>query len=332
MAQKWKRFQIKFICFVLIVLGILGAIFIDIDDYAHFKFKFKTDVSFHQLFKIFNIKTNFAPETAEGFATIWEIDVGQGKSILIKSESNAVLIDTGDLEYGNAIINFLTQKQIYKLDYLIITHPHADHMGGARKILENCPVSTVMLPKMSDKILPTSNMFNNFLNTLKEKEIPLVSPACGDKFNSGKVQLEILSEYDESFDLNNISIVTKITYGAFSFLSTGDIEIPAEQKILEHVKSLNCANLLRSNVLDVAHHGSKTSTTTEFLDATNPEIALISVGINDYGHPNSKTLSCLTQKNIPYFCTNKEGTLQINIFENYYSLLADGREIKKVNL
>jgi competence protein ComEC len=113
-------------------------------------------------------------------------------------------------------------------------------------------------------------------------------------------------------------------------LSTGDIEELAEEKML---KSAETAAKMKSNVLDVAHHGSKTSTSSKFLDAAGPEVALISVGINDYGHPSAKVLGRLREKGILYLCTSKEGTIQVNVFDDYYSVLnSKGEEIKQKKL
>jgi beta-lactamase superfamily II metal-dependent hydrolase len=327
--RKRSRFYLKVVCFALIVLGVLGSLFIDIDDYARLQFRIK-DLSFSEVLDFFEIKTSYSPKTEEGLLTIWEIDVGQGKSILAKSEEHAILVDAGDVEYGSRVVNFLRQKDVDRLDYLIITHPHADHVGGARKILEALPVDVVMLPKMSEAIVPTTNIFRNFLDTAKDKRIKVVNPIKGEHFALGKVDFEILSDFGEAFDLNNLSIVTKIRYKGFAFLSTGDIEESAEEEML---KSEETAAKIKCNVLDVAHHGSKTSTGLKFLNAANPEVALISVGINDYGHPSAKILGRLREKGILYLCTSKEGTIQVNVFDGYYSVLnPKGEEIKQKKL
>ncbi|MDR2817428.1 MAG: MBL fold metallo-hydrolase [Oscillospiraceae bacterium] len=327
--RKRGHFFLRVVCFALVVLGVLGALFIDIDDYARLEFRIK-DLSFSEILDFFKIKTSYSPKTEEGLLTIWEIDVGQGKSILAKNEEHAVLVDAGDVEYGSRVVNFLRQKDIERLNYLIITHPHADHIGGARKILEALPVDVVMLPKMSKVIIPTTNIFSNFLDTVKEKKIRIVNPVKGESFALGKADFEILSDFDEAFDLNNLSIVTKIRYKNFAFLSTGDIEELAEEEML---KSEGTAAKIKCNVLDVAHHGSKTSTGLKFLDAANPEVALISVGINDYGHPSAKVLGRFREKGILYFCTSKEGTIQVNVFDDHYSVLnSKGEEIKREKL
>jgi competence protein ComEC len=325
MKQKKRAFLIKLCCTILATLGILGSIFISIDDYANFKFHIKKDVNLHTLLDLFNIKTDYTPQTAEGALTIWEIDVGQGKSILIKSGASCALIDAGDVEYGTTVLNFLRQKQVKQLDYMIITHPHADHIGGAKTVLEEIPVTTVMLPKLKEDITPTGNIFGDFLDILASKKIQVVNPAKETSFNLGSSSLEILSDYNEEFDLNNSSIVTKIKYKNFAFLSTGDIEKQAEEQLLNNPQEL------KSDILDIAHHGSQTSTSLDFLDAVKPNAALISVGVNDYGHPSPKVIWRLRKRNIPYYCTNNVGTIQVTVSDDYYSILnSKGVEIKKV--
>ncbi|MDR1354344.1 MAG: MBL fold metallo-hydrolase [Oscillospiraceae bacterium] len=327
MKRKNRKFITKLCCVAIVCAGILGAIFVDLDDYASFRFRIRKAVSLQSLLSFFSIETSNTLQIPEAPLTIWEIDVGQGKSILIKSGDHAALIDAGDVEYGDRVLSFLKQKNIRQLDCVIITHPHADHVGGASTIANALPIGIVLLPEMGEGILPTTNIFGNFLNTLKRKKIKVHNPQKGACFSLGVAVLEICSAPNDTFDLNNASIVTNVKYQKFNFLSTGDIEAAAEEQLLENNSEF------KVNVLDVAHHGGANSTGADFLRLVSPDVALISVGINDYGHPSAKVLHRLRAQGVACFCTSEEGTLQINVDENGYIVYnSKGSELIKKSI
>lgn len=319
-----KRVKTYIICLVLLFVGVLGSIFISEEDYGNWKFKIR-QIDIDKILEYFDIKTNTAPNTSEGILTVFEIDVAQGKSIFARSEGHALLIDAGDVEYGARVVDFLKQKKQDKLDYLIITHPHNDHIGGAAEVIKNFKVGEVLMPEINKDIIPTTPTYEKFLNVLLNKKVKLRCVGKDEEFKLGLAEIKIFSGLNKNANnLNNTSLVTKISYNKWSFLSTGDIEKTAEKDLIKDDSSL------KSNVLDIAHHGSRTSTTPEFLKAVQPDIAFISVGFNEYGHPSQKVLNRLSKNNVKYFSTQKDGTLQLNIYKDYYTVLnSHGKELFK---
>ncbi|ATD57238.1 MBL fold protein [Clostridium chauvoei] len=228
------------------------------------------------------------------------IDVGQGDSELIQVSGKNILIDAGnndDLAY-----NYLKSKGVKHLDYVITTHPHSDHIGGMAKIINEFDIGTFYAPKVST----TTKVFEGMINSLNNKGIKITVPKVGEKLNIGNATtFEFLAPNSSEYkNLNNYSIVTKLKYGNTSFIFTGDAERLSEREILN--KQLD----ISADVLKLGHHGSRTSTSTKFLDAVNPKYAVVSAGEgNDYGHPNNETIEKLNKRNIEILRTDKSGTI-----------------------
>ncbi|MBO5349386.1 MAG: DNA internalization-related competence protein ComEC/Rec2 [Clostridia bacterium] len=227
------------------------------------------------------------------------IDVGQGDSTLIITPSNKkILIDGGGSENGedyvgkNILLPYLLDRRIKKLDYMIISHFDSDHVAGLFKILQELKVQQVIISKQ----IEDSENYQKFLKLVKEKKIVVKQVRTGDRILIEKnffIDFIWPSEVQIAENaLNNNSVVCKLNYNNFSMLFTGDIEKIAEEKILDEVNN----NLLEADSLKVAHHGSKTSSIEEFIEAVKPKIALIGVGANNkYGHPNSDVISRLEE-------------------------------------
>lgn len=228
------------------------------------------------------------------------IDVGQGDSCLILTPSNrTILIDGGgskdseEFDVGKStLLPYLLDRKVSKVDYMMISHFDADHMGSFITVLQNIKVGKLIISKQPKN----SNEFMNIMQIVKSKNIEIVVVKAKDKIHiENNVVLEILyPEKELKFsDLNNNSIVAKLIYGGFSMLFTGDIEKEAEGQILKQYKD---TNILNSTILKVAHHGSKTSSTDEFIESVNPKIALIGVGKNNlFGHPNEDIINRLKE-------------------------------------
>ena len=234
------------------------------------------------------------------------IDVGQSESILIKAPDKNILIDAGEIGYGNNITNYLRSKGVFAIDIFIATHPHSDHIGSASHILKKFPVAEVILPEIPVEYLPTTDLYRDLLLSLK-KENCLVSYAeVGKTYDLGSgAVLEILSPSgDFGENLNNYSIASKLSFGEVSFLFTGDIEAEAEEAILSSGADISCT------VYNAGHHGSSTSNTSAFLDAASPEYAAVSCGKNnDYGHPHREIVSEFKERNITCFRTDYDGSI-----------------------
>lgn len=221
---------------------------------------------------------------------IYFIDVGQGDSTLIVTPKNKkILIDGGEGK-TNVLFQYLLDKRINKIDYIIISHFDSDHCNGLIEIIEKMRVENIVMSKQSKE----SEEYKKILEIIKQKNIKVSSVKAEDKIIIEKnLYTKILNpaEKFEFQDLNNNAIVAKLVYKNFSMLFTGDIE-KAEENLAKKYK-----NELKSTILKVAHHGSKTSTSEEFLKYVEPQIALIGVGENNkFGHPNQITIEKL--KNI----------------------------------
>lgn len=229
------------------------------------------------------------------------LDVGQGDSTLIHTKDAAMLIDAGDRGYGSGIVDYIKEQDIDKLDYLILTHPHADHIGGAVEVINAFDIDKIIMPKASH----TSQTFENLLATIKDKGMKIASPNPGDEYELGDAKFTILGPNSSSYDnLNNYSVVNKLTFGHTSFLFTGDAEVVSENEIL------NSGLDIKTDVLKVGHHGSDTSTSEQFLDVSSPKCAIISVGKdNKYGHPDQVILDRLDNRNITIYRTDESGTI-----------------------
>lgn len=229
------------------------------------------------------------------------IDVGQGDSILIQQGSRNMLIDAGTNAAEEAVVNYIQKQGISKIDYLVLTHPHEDHIGGADKVIETFSIGTVYMPKVTD----TTQTFKSVVAAMNSKNLKAVTPQIGSSFKLGEASCMILGPVNtQKNDLNTYSIVLKITFGNTKFLFTGDAQSSNEEAMI------NRGYDLTADVLKVGHHGSHTSTSQEFLNKVKPEYAVISVGKgNDYGHPHKQTMDRLKAAGIKVYRTDENGTV-----------------------
>ncbi|SES97531.1 ComEC/Rec2 family competence protein [Anaerobranca gottschalkii] len=257
----------------------------------------------------------YSEPTPEGTLKVHFIDVGQGDSILIQEKDYVMLIDGGDRSAGEKVAQYLKELGIQRINTVVGTHPHADHIGGLIQVLENFTVDEVIDPG----VIHTTKTFEDYLTIIDQKNIKFTEGRAGMRVDvKNGFYFKILHPSNPSSrELNNASIVIKLVYGDINFLFTGDIEREAELEILDSVSR----QTLKSQVLKVAHHGSSTSTTREFLQMVSPQIGIIMVGEgNRYGHPHEETLDLLREKNITVYRTDLHGTIIITTDGNTYSL------------
>lgn len=250
------------------------------------------------------------------------IDVGQGDSILVITPNDKVmLIDTGEKSAEEKIINYLKSLGINSIDKFVVTHPHSDHMGGAQAIFNNFEVK-----KVYDSGFPhTTKTYEEFLKTIDRKNIDFEIAQRGNKINlDNDLVIDILHPESIMGDPNNNSIVLKMTYDSVSFIFTGDAEHEAEEMILDYSRDL------KSQILKLGHHGSDTSTSQEFLNAINPDVAVIQVGEgNKYGHPIDEVLERLANKGVEIYRNDLQGDIIVSSDGKSYSIDSNSFEYKE---
>lgn len=229
------------------------------------------------------------------------IDVGQADSILIQQGPNTMLIDAGNNEDEETIIKYLKKQGIKKLDVIIGTHPHEDHIGSMDAVIESFDIGKVYMPKVTSN----TKTFSDVLEAVKRKGLKISLPTLGTTFKIGNASCTILAPNGTKYDdLNNYSIVVKVTYGKNSFLFSGDAEAISEMEMVN--KKYN----LKADVLKLGHHGSSSSTCANFLNVVNPKYAVVSVGKgNKYGHPTKGTMDRIKAKKITVYRTDESGTI-----------------------
>ena len=226
------------------------------------------------------------PDNAENkYLSVHFIDVGQGDCTLIKTEKCNALIDAGNSINGEDISEYLLSHNVQTLDYLIITHPHSDHYGGATRMIDFIEVKNVMMPEIPEALYADEHDFIYLVNKLNKKNVPFIAVRAGDKYEIGDAVITVLTSAEDGEGLNDKSAVIRLDYGETSFLFMGDAEKDAEQRLLKSNFNLKC------DVLKVGHHGSSNGSSESFLEKTNPLIAVISCGYdNEYGHPGEDVL------------------------------------------
>ena len=276
---------------------------------------------------------------AKGQLTISMLDIGQGDAVLIQTGAKNILIDTGDDKYyedgkkGKENTQLLTELQKLKIDHidtLVMTHAHADHIGKADKVIAQYGVKELVY----NGIPSTSKYFINALKAAKANGTQQVKVKAGDVLDFGNgVSFEIVSpsqslidedtaaiKAKKKVDVNNESVVGRLTFGNFAMLFTGDAEGPVEKDMVaSYGKKLKC------QVLKAGHHGSKTSSTAEFLKLVQPESVVMSLGVNNqYGHPHEALLNRLHKQGIKnIYRTDANGTITIVSDGSSYSITTE---------
>ena len=229
---------------------------------------------------------------------VYFIDVGQADSILVISKDEAMLIDAGNNEDGTDVVNFIKEKGITKLNYVIGTHPHEDHIGGLDDVINAFDIENVYLPD----ITTNTKTFEDVLDAIENKNLEITTPQIGDTFTLGESNCEVKSTIIDNSNLNLASLVIRLEFGETSFLFMGDAETDNEEQTTWE----------QTTVLKVGHHGSDTSSSLEFLEQVQPQISVIMVGKdNSYGHPNQETLEKLEKMNSKIYRTDENGTITI---------------------
>ncbi len=251
--------------------------------------------------------------------TVNVIDVGQGDAILVQTNEQVVLIDSGDVSSRKELVAFLKEKGISSIDKVIISHPHADHLGGMAAVLAHFTVKQVY-----DSGLPaTTALYRNYLSMVKQQNIPFTVLAAGDRLEFGRgVTFQVLGPakpFIAQEELNNNSIIGKLVFGQFSMLFTGDAEKQAEDRLRKQYLADLPATVLKS-----PHHGSKTSSSMPFLRAVAPEAVIISAGAgNEYQHPHKATLKKYANVKSAVYRTDLSGTITVTSDGKSYQIIKE---------
>ena len=238
-----------------------------------------------------------------GQLTVSFIDVGQGDSILIQTPlGQNILIDGGERDQGGKVIDYLRKQGVNKIDIMIGTHPHSDHIGGLIEVLKEFTVDKVYLPRVTH----TSSTFEDLLTAIKNQELKVDTAKAGTPIPLEGVDSFFIAPVRDTYEsLNNYTAVVKMVYANSSFIFTGDAEGESEQDMLTSYRKD-----LKAEVLKIGHHGSSTSTSVGFLDVVSPQYAVITCGTdNDYGHPHKETIEKLKRAGVKIYRTDENGNI-----------------------
>mgnify|MGYP003301853264 CR=1 FL=1 len=291
--KKTNQIQIKVI--IVIMFAILSLIGIEYKEIEEFFNPTKSVIN-----KVTAEESENIVLEGDSILQIHFFDVGQADSILLINNNETMLIDAGNNEDGNKIVSNIKKLGIEKIDYLVGTHPHKDHIGGLDNVISNFEIKNIYMPKVQTN----TKTFEDVLNAVESKNLKITTPKQGEKFTIGNTECEIMLEGTETNkqqeNLNLASIALRVTYKEQSYLFMADCEEENE----------NSRTWPQTNVLKVGHHGSNTSTSKDFLNEVLPQISIISLGKdNDYGHPHQTTIDKLEKLGTLTYRTDEKGNI-----------------------
>ena len=294
--SRLKKKQKKILAYVIIVLIVVSVFFV---------------LDSTEIASISEIKNTLGSidgvEPVDSNFAIYYLDVGQSDCTIVICNNEVLMIDCGTFNQLNTIRQSLRTLEIDTIDYMVITHQHDDHMGSATEIIDDWKVENFIMPRLSQSNNVTSKTYNVLINTVDSQNINKIPAQDIDSFMLGEALVEILSPTVQSNNLNNMSVVLKITYGGTEFLFQGDAETKIENDLLRSDYDIDV------DVLKSGHHGSKTSSSEKYLDVVTPKVAIISSGAgNNYGHPNGNILERLESDDIPTFVTSLDGDITVS--------------------
>ena len=231
------------------------------------------------------------------------IDVGQGdSSLIIFPNGRSMLIDTGEYYAKDAVLAAIKKEGLDKIDVLVATHPHSDHIGCMASIIENCKFTDIYMPNATSN----SKSFEKLLDAIEDNGINAIEAKAGMTIDlDPSVKINILAPVSSEYDnTNNYSVVIRMTYGSVSALFMGDAEKLVEKEILKSGADVS------ANIIKLGHHGSSTSSSEEFIKAVSPQVAIASCGKdNSYGHPHKETIELMDKLGINMLRTYETGDI-----------------------
>ena len=252
------------------------------------------------------------PQNVEGELVIHFIDVGQADCILLEYGDYTLLIDGGNRDDGQLVVSYLEQQGIEELDAVVCTHAHEDHVGGLPSVLAVYPTGAVYAPTRTY----ASNVFDDFMYYADQQRLEVIIPQPGDTLHTGDLTITVMGPVESYAETNDTSIVLRVDFGETSFLFTGDMEVAAENDMLDYWGEDYDWQV---DVLKVGHHCSDTSSGYCFLNETMPTHAVVSVGEdNSYGHPHKEPMERLEDAGCIIYRTDEMGTILA---------VSDGKEV-----
>lgn len=242
----------------------------------------------------------------QGEFEVHMLDVGQALSVLLRAPGGeCALIDAGERGDGELVCDYLESQGVRKLDYLIATHAHADHIGGMAGVVRRFEIGKIIMSDLPEGLEPTTKVYIDLLEAIAEKGYQITLARPGTQYNLGEAIFELEAPNAQYQDLNNTSVVTRVIYGQRGFLIEGDAELESERDMLRLGREVS------ADVLIAGHHGSSTSSSQKFLEAVSPQAVGISCGLgNKYGHPHEETLDKLEQMGCQVLRTDLCGTVR----------------------
>ena len=254
-----------------------------------------------------NQATTVPIQNVEGQLVVHMIDVGQADCFLLVQDGMTAMVDCGTRSSGKDAVKYLNNLGITKIDYVIGTHPHDDHMGGMYDVITNFEIGKVIIPDSRDGDI-TANWYMKLMNELNTGNYEVQYAREGDVFNLQDATMLVLAAETDVSNTNNYSIVLKVSFGQMDMIMTGDAETEIEEKILESGANID------AEILKAGHHGSDTSNSEEFVDAISPDYVLISAGLgNKYEHPIKEIMERFEERNIEVYRTDESGSVVITI-------------------
>lgn len=248
-------------------------------------------------------------------AYVHVINVGQGSSTLVQSGETGILIDAGENEYGQTVTKYLKKVGIKKLKYVVASHPHSDHIGGLLTVLENVDTDNIIMPRLTASNMPTTQLYERLLKRIDDSNINVIEAKYGSSYTLGNTSLTILGPVVQNKNLNNMSVICKVKAATTTFLLPGDAEKEEMSSIENYSPDLKC------DVYVMAHHGSRTSLSKQFLKDAAFSVAVISCGKNNsYGHPHEEVLKYLKENKIEYYRTDKVGNIVFECVKKGYAI------------
>ena len=232
------------------------------------------------------------------------IDVGQGNCTLVHMGDTAILVDSGEVGAAQTVISYIKNLGIDELDCVLVTHPHSDHMGAMTKILYEFEIKDLIMPEIPEDIIPTNSTYEKFLTAVSDNAENVIPAEAGMTYSYGEINLEILAPLHGYDNLNDMSAVSRVSFGETSVMFMGDASTAVEKDLLNTGKDFS------ADIINIGHHGSKTASSQKWLEAVNPGFAVICCGAgNEYGHPHSVVTERLDNIGIEYYRTDLNGTV-----------------------